>query len=208
MEGEMDICKSFEFNQSSMLVGSGWCAGISMALIRFLHKEFRPRAIDPAEAYDLVQAYTSDMLYSYGVTEQLEEAYASYRRYLARMQERYAGPVGGNYEYEFRTPGVALLNLIVGTDERPPRRRFAWWWWPFGPWANHAGLAVWDPGRFFIFDPNCGGILYNRGDNPVTDMDLALLLMYYQYDRLSGQRSALVISAQKVVPTQEELNEW
>lgn len=69
----------------------------------------------------------------------------------------------------------------------------------FGQSANHAGVIIWAPDEIFIFDPNCGGVLFSwTGDNHSESMpviiDMMLEQMYCLYDRMKGARKAKVVS--------------
>lgn len=115
-----------------------------------------------------------------------------------------SGKPTGPYEYSFDSPGVALLRLVVREPADSSYGSDFQSWHSWGDNSTHAGVAVWTPNdRIFLFDPNCGGILFKwKGHSEASSfpevVDLALEYMYQQYDRKKGGRTAKIVSAQRL----------
>lgn len=111
----------------------------------------------------------------------------------------------GLYEYNFTSPGVTFLRLVV-KNKQDSKKYGSDFLFRFSPdfASNHAGLCTWMPsGEIFVFDPNCGGLLFWWGTcekvaSLPAAIDMALERLYMRFDRLKGSRVAKIVSAQKL----------
>lgn len=208
----IQVVSEFRFNQFLAQDDGGWCAGISIALITHLYENLGEglHYVTPSRAYEQAAQYIDILRASYNkITGRAQPGMQGFRAGIRDIQRPFdfgGGPtLAGDYEYDFTTPGTAFLRLYVydpahvggfGADFQA--------WYSMGGGSNHAGMAVWNPaGTVFLFDPNCGGLLFRwagYGSMPAA-LDAALADMYTRHDRLRGARAARVLSAQRLDPT-------
>src|ERR1051325_6776331 len=146
---------TFEFHQIDIQNEGGWCAGISSHLAEVVVDGENQ---SPQGAFTAVNERCDDIARNRNDQRQ--------QTYLRKMQIRgNAGCFGvanksGSWVYNFTGSGIALLNLLV-SDSTTSWGYGAWFQWRGVPVCfasmNHAGLAVWDSKKIFIFDPNVGG---------------------------------------------------
>lgn len=193
--------RSFLFSQYRIQNSGGWCYGISAALITHLHENIQG-VILPHEAYGHAESYARMLNASYNkITSSVTHGFHEIRKNISSIQKELNNPFNtpGQYIYNFNRHGVCLL--LVNVDSSPCnygktfQGRFSF----FGQRANHAGVIIWAPFEIFIFDPNCGGVLFswdggNNSENMPLIIDMMLEQMYCLYDRMKGDRKAKVVS--------------
>lgn len=193
--------KSFKFSQYRIQNSGGWCYGISAAVITHLMENING-VISPNQAFNYSQFYAKTLNASYNKAMNfVTPGFNELRRSILSIQNELNSPfkTPGSYIYNFRRCGICLL--LVKVDNVPHRYgeffqgRFSF----FGQSANHADVIIWAPDEIFIFDPNCGGVLFswagseNSESMPVI-IDMMLEQMYCLYDRMKGIRKANVVS--------------
>lgn len=198
----------FYFSQYYMQDEGGWCAGISVAMITHFYENLGENAAftSPIDAYFQANAYKSLLRASYDKFQR-ENVMPSYRRSIKILQNAYERPPffggRGSYEYNFSSPGTAFLNLYVKdpSDDTEMGGRFDSRFSFSSGTSDHAGVAVWQENTAFLFDPNCGGMLYTWGQESFeAAADRALTSLYNRYDRYRGRRRAMIISAERLDP--------
>ncbi len=193
--------KSFRFSQYRIQNSGGWCYGISAAIITHLQENIND-VISPNQAYNYSEVYSKVLSASYNkVMKTVTPGFHELRRSISSIQNELSSQFSspGRYVYNLKRRETCLL--LVKVDSLPHsygenfQGRFSF----FGPIANHAGVIVLAPEEIFIFDPNCGGVLFSWSvDNPSESMpviiDMMLEQMYCLYDRMKGARKAKVVS--------------
>lgn len=193
--------KSFPFSQYRIQNDGGWCYGISAAIITHLHENIHG-AILPNEAYGHAESYVRMLNASYNkVMCSVTPGFHSLRKSILSIQNELNNPFNTprRYIYSFNGYGVCLLLVSVDGFHHNYGETFQGRFSFFGQSPNHAGVIVWAPFEVFIFDPNCGGVLFSwAGDNGSENMpfiiDMMLEQMYCLYDRMKGHRKAKVVS--------------
>ncbi|OKV08673.1 hypothetical protein [Escherichia coli] len=199
--------KSFKFSQYRIQNSGGGCYGISAAIITHLRENI-DGVIHPSQAYSYSEVYSKVLNASYNkVMNSVTPGFYELRRSILSIQNELNSPFNttGSYVYNFNRCGICLLlvkvdNLPYGYGENF-QGRFSF----FGQSANHAGVIIWAPDEIFIFDPNCGGVLFAwNGDNYSESMpviiDMMLEQMYCLYDRMKGARKAKIVSCITLEP--------
>ena len=193
--------KSFKFSQYRIQNSGGWCYGISAAIITHLRENI-DGVIHPCQAYNYSEVYSKMLNTSYNkVMNSVTPGFYDLRRSILSIQDELNNQSSppGSYVYNFNKCGICLL--LVNVDSLPHsygesfQGRLSF----FGQTANHAGVIIWVPDEIFIFDPNCGGVLFSwTGGNYSISMpviiDMMLEQMYCLYDRMKGGRKAKVVS--------------
>ncbi|RDA61890.1 hypothetical protein DVH07_18240 [Hafnia paralvei] len=193
--------KSFKFSQYRIQNSGGWCYGISAAIITHLRENI-DGVISPEQAFNYVEIYSKMLTASYNkVMSSVTHGFYKLRKNILSIQNELNSPfhTPGSYVYNFNKCGIFLL--LVNVDNLPHsfgenfQGRFSF----FGQRANHAGVIIFAPDEIFIFDPNCGGVLFSwAGDNHSENMpviiDMMLEQMYCLYDRMKGGRKAKIVS--------------
>lgn len=193
--------KSFKFSQYRIQNSGGWCYGISAAIITHIRENING-IISPSQAYNYIESYSKTLNASYNkAMNAVTPGFYELRRSILSIQNELCSPFNtpGRYVYNFKRCETCLL--LVKVDSLPHsygenfQGRFSF----FGKIANHAGVIIWAPDEVFIFDPNCGGVLFSwSGDNNSANIpviiDMMLEQMYCLYDRMKGARKAKVVS--------------
>jgi hypothetical protein len=200
----------FRFSQYFMQDDGGWCAGISIAVITHLHENAVGGAVNPMNACMETKDYVGFLRGSYDkITGRTAPGMRPFRNAIRQLQRPFDGPFegkpDGTYLYEFGAQGIGLLRLrVLEPADGAYGSDFLSWYSTDS--SNHAGVAVWTPaGRVFLFDPNCGGLLFRWalsdqvGSFPVA-VDMALRHLYGLYDRMRGARTARLVSVQQLDP--------
>lgn len=193
--------KSFTFSQYRIQNSGGWCYGISAAIITHLHENIHG-IISPHEAYCFTQSYVGILNASYDqLMSCVAPGFHEFRNNIELIQCELNSPFNapGRYVYNFNRRGVYLLLVNVNSSHHGYGEIFQGRFSVFGQSANHAGVIVLAPSEIFIFDPNCGGVLFSwTGDNNSENMpfiiDMMLEQMYCLSDRMKGDRKAKVVS--------------
>ncbi len=193
--------KLFTFSQYRIQNSGGWCYGISASLLTYLYENIEG-IITPERAYSYAESYAKMLSASYNkLMSSVTPGFHALRKNILSTQNELNNPfkTPGKYIYDFNGNGAGLLMVNVDELHRHYgemfQRRFSF----FGSTPNHAGMMVWAPSETFIFDPNCGGVLFSwDNDADSTSMpciiDMMLEQMYCLYDRLKGSRKARVVS--------------
>lgn len=193
--------KSFKFSQYKIQNSGGWCYGISAAIITHLRENI-DGTISPGQAFDYAEIYSKMLSASYNKDMgSVTPGFYNLRKSIFSIQNELDNPFDtpGSYVYNLNRHGLFLL--LVRVDSLPHsygdsiQGRFSF----LGQWPNHAGVIVMSPGEVFIFDPNCGGVLFsiggdNHSENMAVIIDMMLEQMYCLYDRMKGARKAKVVS--------------
>ena len=106
----------------------------------------------------------------------------------------------GKYTRDFSLPGAGIIALYVNPCGIQYKYKnggvFTSSKYFFNqPAANHAGVIVWSPFKLFIFEPNCGGAIFNNNNqhnNIGSLLDECLEIMYEKCDRDGKNRVAQI----------------
>lgn len=193
--------RSFRFSQYALQNNGGWCYGISTAILTHLHENI-DGVISPNEAYGYTETYARMLKSSYNkVISSITPGFHALRKSIFAIQNDQNNPFkkpGANV-YSFDRCGSCVLLVNINSSNLGYGDLFQGRFSFFSEPANHAAVIIWAPNEIFIFDPNCGGVLFtwNGGDSsqsmPII-IDMMLEQMYCLYDRMQGARKANAVS--------------
>lgn len=202
------IVRSFKFNQKNIQNQGGWCAGISVYLIKKLH-ERGGASVAPDEALKAA-AIGCNVINCGFLAARLGYTTGSdvvVRNWIRQKQTQvdtalFKGTVFGNrYVYSHTDRGLALMTIQVSDTmlDRAHGGMFESWLDFLSSDGNHAGVLLWTGSQVFVFDPNCGGAIANfDGCSVIEAVDHVLDLLYHMYDRLNGGRTGRVVSTNAI----------
>ena len=196
--------KYYKFNQFDYQNNGGWCAGLSYSLMSYLHenKENYYRYITPDDAYIQSEEFLKIFKRTFDPIHRKETNFLPELRKEVRMaQAKNSNFVfSGKYTRDFSLPGAGIIALYVNPCGIQYKYKnggvFTSSKYFFNqPAANHAGVIVWSPFKLFIFEPNCGGAIFNNNNqhnNIGSLLDECLEIMYEKCDRDGKNRVAQI----------------
>ncbi|BET97562.1 hypothetical protein [Xenorhabdus taiwanensis] len=179
--------RTFESKKNGPQGPQGMCFGISLCLLSFLVNRQGTTMLCPERSYHLTEMYMRRLQLSYlslesvyfnslesNHSKSLESSNSSqrlpgkkteidelYKRFLeiqdARFQNDYMCYTKNVDIEESINYGMLTMVRINGSLNTPPCKHYQ----QYFPSANHMGVIAWNNRKLFIFDPNCGGLLYN-----------------------------------------------
>ncbi|MFX2611385.1 hypothetical protein [Enterobacter mori] len=189
---------NFRFRQYEVQSSGGFCCGISLALLTHLVESQNGKTLDILSInafYDAKEFLKMTHVSRNILHNTTMPGFSSFRNRIFELQRRN----GARHFSPITIPGfwgAALLKLSVGPVDGRSIAGSAWNSNDRDYARNHMGMAVLErSGKFFIFDPNCGGALVHWQSDPflptpVELIDAVLFRMYRLHDREQGLRTA------------------
>ncbi|WP_045970163.1 hypothetical protein [Xenorhabdus doucetiae] len=161
--GHPNINEFFHFDQRYLRnpnynIGKGLCFGISFCLLSHLIFKRHSDILCPEMSFNFARIYIDKLRHSFSHDDK------SMYQYIIKKQQRESQDdylrLSENVSINEQN-GYGILSMVRIDNDNNRSSHPGYHYNSYKSQSNHVGVIVWDSSKLFIFEPNCGGLLYH-----------------------------------------------